>query len=543
MPNLISSKTVPDLLLLKAASNLTVQPSVAIKPHAFSTQSKMTLVAFSVMAIIGALFIILGSLNIFGALPQISFLASVITGSGIMLLSAGGILWSALKECRSSDPSNKSKHIIPGKTADDVQEIKQEPKVPIKKEELSEPLKTFQEQALARLAGKAAKTFTMPDLEDKETADKINVMVKHFRTHSKEDTSFKLFHGAVNECWTNDTLLPGVIFKKQKQKAAHGNMKIKKGASYEIYKEISNEARQICKKEEDPLYLLQIPQCELVGKSQSIVMQEKVELLFDNWDAQKNLFRWAMGEESLEGYIKELFRQLAVFICKMGFSDVKYNNIQFTKDGRIVLYDIDKNEPIAGLLNGGVYGGDTQRRFGLLSMLPSKWINEKDEDSFLNKVIKPLLTNEDWEFLLSELPVIKKKVEKTEMHMEEAQKFYKNRITSPTQHIPFDEQKFASYDPNISNAAKIFFEHANQKLDLCKNLSLVTGRKVRFDLRFPEKSPLFQAINEQSKTTETSADLNYEQFKAIATSALEALKVQGFIISYYVGTSGIKIVC
>ncbi len=91
--------------------------------------------------------------------------------------------------------------------------------------------------------------------------------------------------------------------------------------------------------------------------------------------------------------MKELHCQLAIFIAKFKFSDVKYNNYPITEEGYAALFDLDEKEAVKGFLSGCADAED-----GLLSDLPPEMQREAVDAA------KPYLT-------ASELAQIEEKME------------------------------------------------------------------------------------------------------------------------------------
>ena len=166
-------------------------------------------------------------------------------------------------------------------------------------------------------------------------------------------TKIHVFGGFEHRCVTTDKL-PGFLFKKRKDAAAmHDHVAL------------ADKARKIC--EENGLHLLYVPKCQVVSSNESIIIEEKLNLVGDV-GAQKACYRGAIEDPNLQPYIKEVFRQLIIFICKMGFTDVSYQNIPITSDGRIALIDLDQKGSADGLM------GDS--RYGVFNILPFKWYHE-----------------------------------------------------------------------------------------------------------------------------------------------------------------------
>lgn len=132
----------------------------------------------------------------------------------------------------------------------------------------------------------------------------------------------------------------------------------------EEYVDQADRARKLC--EEDHLFLLFVPKSRAVklADEEYIIVQEKANTDADFYH-QRGLFRALLQSLGSKGYMRELHRQLGIFIAKFKFSDVKYNNIPITEEGYVALFDLDESGAVSGFLSGGSVKED-----GLLSDLP-----------------------------------------------------------------------------------------------------------------------------------------------------------------------------
>jgi len=516
-------------------------------PTSHDNSTKLILVALSLDVAIGILFTMLGALNLFGGVPSIGFLGSVAGGSFVTLTSAIGILCIALN-CKSAVETEKQSGAIRNEKQEAFQEKKIDPLVVIAAEkqsgvisreeqevfqeikmdpyfqqatrqeidELEKKQQVFRQQLLDRAAAIRVAQFEMPDFDDPTIRSTLDNTLDANENKIPE----KSFKGANTRCIFNKDL-PSILVKRQMD--AGWDTPSTRKAFAENYIEIIDEGRKIC-----TIYnfdLLYVPVCIPCPGNKEYVIQEYMNLLVDDWDDQKDLFQWAFSQDELQPYMKVLFTQLTQFICLTEFQDVKYDNIQFTKDGRLALFDLDRKSALVGLTHG-----NSPAQGGLLSMLPSTWLIEFVE------IAQPYLSRPDVEELQTVLSEIRDKILKREQHMKNAQEFYQNhQILVPTQKLIFDAHHFEKYDQLTVQFIKNLIGLINQALVSKKKLSIQTARKI-----FVTKDESFyEAMDVRSWAYGDDDGLLYNQ---IEKQALDAL-LEHHIIRYKIHSSQLYIVC
>jgi len=279
----------------------------------------------------------------------------------------------------------------------------------------------------------------------------------------------------------------------------------------DAHSQLSNRARKIC--EDHHLHLLYVPKCKVVDFDHHFIIEEKAQLLGSGgWESQKTCYQWAITDPQLQPYIKEVFRQLTVFIALTGFWDVKYNNISLTDDGRVALFDLDE-------------GGSSGKESGVLSglsrlfrMVPAQWCDE------LIKIAEPHLSPGNLKKLQEELPQLSEKDTKRRESRDRKAQFYAARgITYPTQTLGFDKEKFKTYDSNVNFFVEKTIELLNKQIPHISRLSLVTGRKVFIQTNMHH--PIRVAMRDIGMS-------HFPKFDEIVEKGLKALQEQGYILSY-----------
>lgn len=266
------------------------------------------------------------------------------------------------------------------------------------------------------------------------------------------------------------------------------------------YVNTASEARKIC--QENNLFLLYIPYCEVLESDPHILIQENLELL----DDQKIYYQWILHYSDLQAYAEELFFQLAQFICIMGFYNVDYSTIQLMKDGRVALFNIKIDDSMK--IRGLVTGDDKNGRKGLFNIMPPGYITnlvarmeEHIPDDF------PILSH-----LVSKLESAAKK---REQRLNEIAKYCDQRkIFISSQTLIFKAEIFNSVDLEILAGAQIIIGLINEQLKTMRSISLILGRKVTISL---ENATAFS-----------------KSFLDSVESSLETLKDAGYLFSYKV---------
>ena len=97
------------------------------------------------------------------------------------------------------------------------------------------------------------------------------------------------------------------------------------------------------------------------------------------------------------------------------------------------------------------------------------------------------------------------------------------QILYPTQTLTVHPEHFKSYKKAVASFAEKALCFINQQLLTLNHLSLVAGRKIRFELE--KNNPFY----EEMKDLDHSGYLSYNE---VIKEGLEALKQQGYIYSY-----------
>lgn len=282
------------------------------------------------------------------------------------------------------------------------------------------PIETEQQKKF-----KEAALTTFQEQSDPKVKDLPSVEGLDLRKALKTYNSSVAVLGSNRHLCKTIVQVPGVVFKTFNKPA---EIKLKEEV------EIAEEAQRICR--EHNLYLLHVPLCKGIyyqppthdDKDYDVVMQEKLDLEESGYGLLEGAgYQWAIHDPDLQPYIYELLRQLTVFICLIGFEDVKYGNIALTKEGRVALFDLDRESGINGLTCGSVRGVD----FGLFNILPPRWIEEFKEIAIQRLGIRAI------EQLEKALPLLVKNAQKRESIREKHMAFMKAKgIASCTEQIP-----------------------------------------------------------------------------------------------------------
>lgn len=308
-----------------------------------------------------------------------------------------------------------------------------------------------------------------------------------------------VFSGGEHRCIISDDV-PGKIFKQ-----------IIRGpeSSYDRYIAMSETARSICRYHN--LYLLQVPTAYIVYAEVAVatfyplIMEEYIPLL-GNFAQQEGAYHFALHDNELQVYMRELLTQLARFICLMNFADVKVDNISLTTKGRVLLSDLDTDGAVVGLTEGflGFKEGG-----GLFSLLPSQWF-----DAF-TRLVGQHLTAAQVITLNHALPAIKTYVEEKEAcHLRYERLYCQREVYLTTTPLIYDPQ-LISGDTNIQKFAAIALPIINSILK--HNLDYVSGRKICLSLS--NNSTLIRDLNR------TGASLSL-------AAGCTALYKAGYILNY-----------
>lgn len=251
----------------------------------------------------------------------------------------------------------------------------------------------------------------------------------------------------------------------------------------EEFQDINKNAIDICKK--NNLYLLQIPEYKEIKKPGSdlyYLVQAKIKYNSDP-KYQRGLFQWMMNDPELEGYAKELLKQLLTFICKTGFSDVKFNNHPMAYNGQMGLFDLDMGKnPISGLIRGCA-----GKRFGFFKIVPYKWFDE------FVQLAQESLSTENKKRFLEALPELRQRMEKRNQKRNKILQFFeKKNITLVNQ--PIVHQKEVDEAGDINE----MIDEINHSIAKSPDVELMTGRRlvVKFE---KDKNDILSKLKEKGE--------------------------------------------
>jgi hypothetical protein len=238
------------------------------------------------------------------------------------------------------------------------------------------------------------------------------------------------------------------------------------------YKARAQKAAKVCA--EHNLYLLQAPQCSFIavknveGKKDYFLIQEKVPLEAGDNSFQQSIWTSLIHstEPIIQEYTKELLKQIAIFICKMLYSDVKFDNFPITKQGLVALIDLDEDGMPGDALKGITKGIIINRNFGLFKMVPSKLFEEIVDH------VKKTLTSSEVATFITMIEDLRKQVSKRESKRQEKMRYLQAKNIK---HI--SEPVFLNNSLKIS---KLFQKIINRKhIEQANYWDLVVGRKVQ----------------------------------------------------------------
>jgi hypothetical protein len=467
--------------------------------HGLNSQSKCAVVSFIVVGVAGVVIMVLSGLNIFGSVGTTpGFIASIGGGGVLVCIAISSVVAIAVTNCK-----NHRQSVQPKQNNDELLGIQAQTRLAAppkskEKRKYDERREQFCSAAKKLLEERTSKIpIELPTDQEPGFRKKEEDAFYHF--HHPRNTQFiKTFGGGEHLCVTTNKI-PGVIFKQAQTD----------GKDMTPYVKRAEKARTICNN--NNLYLLYVPKCKVVDFKPSVVMQEKLELLDGGLEkSQKACYQWAVHEPQLQPYIKELFRQLILFICLTNIADIKYNNIPFMKDGRIALFDLDENGAITGLAAGSARGKD-----GLFNMIPLEWLDEFIE------IAKQHLKDEDLANLQECLPKLREKAQKRSERTKKISAFYNNHhIILPTQPLVFHKELFNGDEPKVVRFAEIAIQHFNREIRSLSLLSMRVGRKISIKANTEDK--FYKDISEK----------DYQDLQKILEKGLSALKAKGYILSY-----------
>lgn len=332
----------------------------------------------------------------------------------------------------------------------------------------------------------------------------------------------KIIRGGANSVIFLESV-PGFVFKPMRDQQAA----IK-------YINVTNQARSVVS--DKKLYLLHVPESKLVEVDGNyFVMQEEADLISGKSSEAGGVYSYYWNDKEMNDYMKAVFKQMLEFIAETGFSDVKYDNIPLTVEGRVALVDLDRDSVIKGLTKGGV----DEENNGLLNYIPAEHLDE-----FL-LIAKGKLKDLDRSLLLPMIEGIKAKIDRRVERNEAYSRFcQENKISFASQSINpklpkiFDDEKKQAFATSIVACL-------NEDLSRSKNFSLRTGRRVFFptaqfsDRLFIEASKIWPDI---PLIRDKPGEFVFED---AVTEVLDGLKNSGYIHKYKKGRnfSSVAVTC
>lgn len=294
----------------------------------------------------------------------------------------------------------------------------------------------------------------------------------------------KVIEGGEHTVFWFEKNLKGLIFKAEK----HTNEAQNKEKALD-YVRLREKARSICK--ECNLFLLHIPYSSAIRVGEKyFIVEEMIEGLKGGLEYQEGFYNWVLSQPELEGYAQELFRQLTILICKLGFSDVKYNNIPICINGKVILVDLDELSALLGLAKGR--GGRFNRSGvpikeyignGLLNYIPEKFLDiciEEAKQHLSVKEFDSLKKYLNGEVYNSKEKGVEQRIKRRERkRVEYADFLQKNQILSPNSPISLNELELEQMimtnwseelipldrKTSIISLAKYLIEYVNSYLD------------------------------------------------------------------------------
>lgn len=292
------------------------------------------------------------------------------------------------------------------------------------------------------------------------------------------------------------------------------------------YLEINHQALRVVS--EDNLYLIHIPESKIIKvQDKFFIMQEKANLISGSFRGQKGVYSYCWNDEELNDYSKTLFSQLLKFITKTGFSDVKYDNIPLTFDGKVALIDLDTSSAIVGLTQGKA----KDVRGGLLNYIPERFLNDFLEVT--RDLLGPMIDSTT-EKTFNEIEMrAKKRVKRTQDYS----LFHQTHAISSSAQGIISEPSLSFKDNRMKSLSDTLIDLINIQLQIEKNnLSLSEGRTIFIENNV--KTPLYKSAQVLWENTiqlypspSTPKVLNYQ---LVISEILDEMKKAGYIFGYKV---------
>ncbi|MGH2611822.1 MAG: hypothetical protein ACRDFB_02090 [Rhabdochlamydiaceae bacterium] len=383
-------------------------------------------------------------------------------------------------------------------------------------------------QQIDEFKNKALATFQQPKLEMTQldfslTEEQKNclekAMEKKYSCNPNPIPGVKKLRGGYNFVFFLDSA-SGFVFKPMNNQS-----------EAEEYVKVANDARQVVVS--DNLYLFHVPESRVIKiNDQYFVMQEKAHLLFSDYKGQKGIYLTCWNDKRMKDYMITLFSQLIRLIKKTNFSDIKYDNIPISIEGKVELIDLDQSSLISGLTTGGAGKKD-----GLFNYIPSEYLEEVLE------IVKGEVEEPIYKQLVEKMGEFKKSATKKEnKNNHHLQFLQKNSALIVPQTINQEIPKIFE-DKKEQNFAQSIITTINQKLLNSENFSIQIGRLIDFGINNQDSLITDHARNIWGK------NLFYHQLVKIVNPALEnvleGLKNAEYIHRYKIVHSGhyVKIAC
>lgn len=399
---------------------------------------------------------------------------------------------------KTKEAENKQTSKTDEKTSnkpDAVNQAEEEKKYRDKQEQFRQRVKAVMDSKTAALP---AAPFDCSQPDFKAAAEEA---FPHFFHRLADNSPIKNFLTDSHGCLTTDKI-PRILFKTKKNKSD----------DISEYVARAENAQKICK--DHNLYLIHIPQCQLVDFKKSVMMQEHGDFLEGDWRAQKACYRWAIQDPQLQPYMKELLRQLTIFICLMNERTILSDHVVLTQDGRASLVHLDK---------ANFTGSSLKWKNGVFDMAPLKWLDD------LVDTAKQHLSAKDFESIEKQIPKLKEKALKRKENSEKRAQFYQSKnITLPTTPIRFEYKG----KPEVALFIEKLEQHLNKKIASLPHLSMETGRKISIRINIGDKF-FDEFVNEPLCKAQK---IWCPQFNEIAKEGLAELKKLGYLYYFKLNT-------
>lgn len=244
----------------------------------------------------------------------------------------------------------------------------------------------------------------------------------------------------------------------------------------EQYLSMAEKARNII--QQHHLYLLHVPKTSsyITISHTTLVVEQREPLVSHQFGSLKGVFRALWNDPEMQEYMITLFSQLLIFIGEMQFSDVKYNNIPLTTEGKIALVDLDTEGCMKGFLKG-----DAREHGGLLHYIPAR-----EFERFYTQAKEYVAEDKQKQFD-EKAQIIRTRLEKRP----EKSKRYAEYLQQ--QHIQYLQQPIHTEIPKLFEKdehqwlAISILEMTNEQLQSASNYDLKAGRTVWLETYKVEK--------------------------------------------------------